>query len=82
MLDQLSHPGTPVFSFLDQSSKSVSIVLRFSKIYLFILEKREQVGGGTEGERESQAASLLSREPNKGLDPRTLGSRPELKADA
>ena len=29
-----------------------------------------------------RASSLLSRELNWGLDPRTLRSRPELKADA
>ena len=33
-----------------------------------------------EGQREKQAP-LWSREPDVGLDPRTLGSRPELKAD-
>jgi len=30
------------------------------------------VGGGAEGEEE--ADSLLSKEPDAGLDPRTLGS--------
>ena len=35
---------------------------------------------GAEGEGE--ADSLLSREPNIGLGPRTVRSRPELKADA
>ena len=45
-----------------------------------------QAGG--EGEEEGEAGSLLSRDldagrdPDAGLDPRTLGSRPELKADA
>jgi len=33
------------------------------------------------GEAEGEADSPLSREPNTGLDPRTLGSQPELKAD-
>ena len=33
-------------------------------------------------EREEGAGSPLSREPDIGLDPRTLGSRPELKANA
>jgi len=37
-----------------------------------------QVGGVGEGE----AGFPRSREPNAGLDPRTLGSRPEPKADA
>ena len=36
-------------------------------------------GGGAEGEGE--ANSLLSREPNVGLNPRTLGSWPESKTD-
>ena len=32
-------------------------------------------------EGEVEAGSLLSREPNSGLDPRTLGLRLEPKAD-
>ena len=36
---------------------------------LFILErKRVESGGGGKGERESQVDSLLSSEPNMGLD--------------
>ena len=41
---------------------------------------RAQAGGGSEGEGEADA--LLSREPNAGLDPRTLRSWPEPKAAA
>jgi len=44
----------------------------FLRFYLFERERerlREQVGGGSEGE----ADSLQSREPDAGLDPRTLG---------
>jgi len=40
---------------------------------------------GREGKKEGgkgEAGFPLSREPNAGLDPRTLGSRPEPKADA
>jgi len=37
-------------------------------------------GGGADGEGE--ADSPLSREPYVGLDPRTLRSQPEPKADA
>ena len=49
-------------------------------IYLFGREgKRVQAGGAAEGEEE--AGSPLSSEPHKGLDPRTLESRSELKAD-
>ena len=39
------------------------------------------MGGGTERDEEGEAGSPLSREPNVGLDPRTLGSWPEPKAD-
>jgi len=35
-----------------------------------------------EAEGEEEADSPLSQEPDVGLDPRTLGSRPEPKADA
>ena len=42
--------------------------------------ERAQAGGEAEGEGE--AGSPLCREPDMGLDPRTLGSRPELKSDA
>ena len=41
----------------------------FLRFYLF-LRGRAQAGGGAEGE----AGSLLSREPDMGLDPRTPGS--------
>ena len=46
-------------------------------IYLYERE-RQRMEGGTE--EEGQADSQLSVEPDKGLDPRTLRSRPELKS--
>ena len=52
-------------------------------IYLFIWERgreRAQVGEGAEGEGEADFP--LSREPDAGLDPKTLRSWPEVKADA
>ena len=58
----------------------------FLRFYVCIWEREErmrnwaQAGGGTEGEGE--ADSPLSREPNWGLHPRTLGSWPDLKGDA
>ena len=62
--------------------------LIFFKILFIYLTEREraQAWGGREGE----AGSLLSRHPDVGLDtglilglnPRTLGLQPELKADA
>ena len=43
-------------------------------IYLFEREKVRKITG-------EEADFPLSREPNVGLDPRTLGPRPEPKAD-
>ena len=40
---------------------------------------REGTQAGGVGE---EAAGFPVKEPDAGLDPRTLGSRPELKADA
>ena len=42
-------------------------------------EGAQAAGGGAE--REGEAGSPLSREPDVGLNPRILGSLPELKAD-
>ena len=55
--------------------------LFFLRFYLFIWQ-RSQVGGEAGREREEEAGSPLRREPDMGLDPRTLGSRPEPKAEA
>jgi len=33
-----------------------------------------KAGGEVEGERKGEADFLLSREPDEGLDPRSLGS--------
>ena len=41
-----------------------------------------QVGRAAGRERDGEADLKLSREPHVGLDPRTLGSRPELNTDA
>jgi len=41
-----------------------------------------QAGGEAEGEGEGQANSELSVQPVVGLDPMTLGSGPELRAEA
>jgi len=41
-----------------------------------------RAGGRSRGEEGAQADSLLSREPDVGLDPRTPRSRPEPKGDA
>ena len=54
-------------------------------IYLFICEREsESEHRQTEwkAESEGEAGSLQSKEPDVGLDPRTLGSWPEPKAAA
>ena len=56
-------------------------IIFFKDFFLYSREKggdRAQVGG-EEGERESQADSLLSVEPDSGLDPTTTRSQPEPK---
>ena len=45
----------------------------FNDLFTYLREReRERFKGGREGERESQADSLLSMEPHVGLDPTTL----------
>ena len=51
----------------------------FFKILFIYLAKRERAQAG--GVREGEAGSLLSRELDMGLDPRTPRSGPEPKAD-
>ena len=46
-------------------------VLKYDYLLIYLRE-RAQVGGAAEGEGE--AGSPLSREPNVGLNPRSLGS--------
>ena len=45
------------------------------------MQERAQAEGVAEKERQGEADSPPSRELNVGLNPRTLGSQPELKAD-
>ena len=56
----------------------------FLFIFLFYLFERRQGKRGRgrerEREREPQAGSTLSTDPNRGLDPMTLGSWPESKS--
>ena len=50
---------------------------------MFICHReRERAQVGREAEREREAGSQLSREPDTGLDSRTLRSGPEPKAEA
>jgi len=43
-----------------------------TRLLLTLFEREHTSGGGAE--REGEADSLLSREPDTGLEPRTLGS--------
>ena len=56
----------------------------FLNILFIYLTEREREGTSRErqAERQREAVSLLSREPDVGLDPRTLRSRPGPKAEA
>ena len=54
----------------------------FFKILFIYLSERERAHKQGERQAEGEAGSLPSKEPNEGLDPRTLGSRPKPKADA
>ena len=53
--------------------------LFFKRFYLFIHERDTERASQRLRQRKKQAAC---REPNAGLNPRTLGSRPEPKTDA
>ena len=61
-------------------------MLLFLKTLLIYLthtqRERENKQRELQAEEEGEADSLLNRELNAGLNPRTSGSRPELKADA
>ena len=52
--------------------------LFFKTLFIYLREREHQQG---EQEKEKQTPPL-SREPNSGLNPRTLGSWPEPKAEA
>ena len=51
------------------------------KIVFIYLRERESMNSGAEAEGEEKSSFPLSQEPDAGLDPRTLRSRPEPKAD-
>ena len=60
-----------------------SIKTFFLKIsFIYLRESKGEHTGWGGGEGRGEAGSLLSKEPNMGLDPRMLGSSPEPKADA
>ena len=56
-----------------------SFLLLFGNLFIYLFD-RNKAQTGVVGEGE--ASTLLSREPDAGLDPRTLGFWPEPKVDA
>ena len=54
----------------------------FLKVFIYLFAEREHKQGEQQAEGEEEAGSPLSREPNVGPDPRSMGSWPEPKADA
>ena len=67
------------FSLIQKVFFLLCFVLFLKIIYLFIYQ-RQWAQAEWQAEAEGEAGSLLSKEPDVGLDPRTLGSWPELKA--
>ena len=50
-------------------------LILFFKDFIYLFDRqRSQVGREASRERGEEADSLQSREPDEGLDPRTLGS--------
>ena len=77
----------PIRTIWPESPLSLLVFLSnipFKKKILFIYLKeseRERAWAGRGKEEEREADSSLSREPDTGLNPRTLGPLPEPKAD-
>ena len=73
----MSFGGKRVFTLVRKPIGQRGALMCFSKdfIYLFLRDPEKEA----ETQREKQAPC---GEPDVGLDPRTPGSRPELKADA
>ena len=63
--------------------KEYFLFIYFKDFYLFTWDReRERAHKQGEGQAEGEADSLLSKEPDVGLDSRNLGSWPEPKAEA
>ena len=59
----------------------IPVVDSFFKILFIYLTEITSRQRGRQREREEEAGSLMSRQPDAALDPRTLGSGPEPKAE-
>ena len=71
---------------MDIKRKRSNTYIEQTRLFFFLrfiyLKERERVQAGAGAKEEGEAGSLLSRKPDSGLDPRTLGSWPELNADS
>jgi len=74
-----------LFKQIHRDEHSILFYFNFFKDFVYLFDReRETAREGTQAGRvgEGEAGFLQSREPDAGLHPRTLGSRPEPKADA
>ncbi|XP_041581213.1 SAYSvFN domain-containing protein 1 isoform X2 [Vulpes lagopus] len=70
-------PRNTAIPLSSPQDQSLLTSITFLKVLLWEYKQQEQ-----QAEGEGEADSLLSRDHNGELDPKTLGSPPELKADA
>ena len=68
-----------LFQFLGEGETHTCFF--FIRFYLFIWQ-RDYKQSGRQTKREEERGSLLIREPNLRLDPGTVGSQPQRKAEA
>jgi len=77
----LSRCSVNIYWQINFSINPVTLFYFKDFIYLCVREREREHKQG-ERQAEGEADSPLSREPDEGLDPRTLGLWPEPKADA
>ena len=87
MPNQLSHPGTPekdnfLFLFLFIYFFKVWFVFFFKILFIYSTEIETASKSGNTSRGRGGRSRLPAEKPDVGLDPRTLGSHPEPKADA
>ena len=62
-----------VFSFVPHNFLNFFLFCFFKILFMYLRERKKQQSRGW-AEGEGEADSLLSREPDSGLNPKTLGS--------
>ena len=72
---------TKMVAIITTGKLSSFIITDFFKEFIYLFE-RARTSEERDREREGGANTPLSREPDMGFNLRTLGSRPELRADA